>query len=225
MSAQKSAALKVDSTKVVVKQFDATKIDTYKNDKDFIYKVTTQPSLYQKFKEWVSRVLRKIMSWFFDDVEAPVGFILSFLRALPYIIAVVVLYLIINFFLKVSTRNGIVGTTNKKVVKIDDDEELLNSQDLPKLIDLAIKEKDYRLAVRYQYVLLLQQLTAKKIIEWEQQKTNEDYIKEVQKENIHQEFESITRFYDFVWYGNFNINLESYNKGVVVLEKLTAKIQ
>ena len=147
-----------------------------------------------------------------------------FLKALPYIIGVLVLYLIINFFLKVNSRNLISGKTNKEIVQIEDEEALLQSKDLPNLIALAISEENYRLATRYQYVLLLQQLSNKELIVWEQQKTNEDYIKEVKTKNIHTEFEEITRFYDFVWYGNFEINQQEYLKGIESIQQIAQKI-
>ena len=117
------------------------------------------------------------------------------------------------------------GKRNKEIVHIKDEEELLSSKDLPRLIALAIAEENYRLATRYQYVLLLQQLSEKEIIVWEQQKTNEDYIKEVHHKKIHTEFEDITRFYDFVWYGSFEINKEEYVKGIESIAAIERKIK
>jgi hypothetical protein len=169
-------------------------------------------------------VFRKILSWFFDDIEVPFDFLISVLKMLPYIISVIVLYLIVRFFLKVNSRSIISGNTNKEIVHIANEEELLNSKDLPRLIGLAIDEENYRLAIRYQYVLLLQQLSDKEIIVWEPQKTNKDYIKEVQHKKIQVAFEEITRFYDFVWYGNFEINSEEYQKGIQSIQKITHTI-
>ena len=221
ISAQEiSNKVTIDTTLVVKKQFDKTKMDAYKNQKAFNYSEEDTTSWYQQIADWLDRVYRKILSWFFDDIDAPVGFLKTFLTLLPYIIAVIVLYLIINFFLKVNSRSIISGKTNKEIVHIEDDEELLNSKDLPNLISNAIEAENYRLATRYQYVLLLQQLSNKELIIWEQQKTNEDYIKEVKSKNIHTEFEEITRFYDFVWYGNFKINAEEYANGIKNIQKI-----
>lgn len=217
---EKALKITIDTTTVVQKEFDENAIEDYRNNSDFNYEIVDTPSLYEQVTDWFNRVFRRIMSWFFDDVEAPVGFLMSFLTVLPYLIAIFVLYLIVNFFLKINARNIISGKRNKEIVHIEDEEELLNSKDLPKLIALAIKEGNYRLATRYQYVLLLQQLSNKEIIVWEQQKTNEDYIKEVHHKNIHTEFEEITRFYDFVWYGNFEINYEEYLKGIQSIQKI-----
>jgi len=222
---EKSAKILVDSTSIVKKQFDENRINDYKNDASFDYSIdTVSPSLYEQISEWFNRVFKKILSWFFDDIEAPLGFLMSFLNILPYLIAVFVLYLIIKFFLKVDSRNILLGKSNKEIVNVQVDEELLHSKDLPKLIRLALEDKNYRLATRFQYVLLLQQLSNKELIVWEQQKTNEDYCKELQHKNIHIEFDAITRFYDFVWYGNFIINEEEYSKGMKNIQQIESKI-
>ena len=216
----------IDSTVVVQKQFDNENLESYRSDADFNYEILDEgPSLYAQITDWFTRVFRKILSWFFDDVEVPFGFLASLLVILPYIILGIVLYLIVSFFLKVNARNMLSGKRNKEIVHIKDEEELLSSKDLPRLIALAIAEENYRLATRYQYVLLLQQLSEKEIIVWEQQKTNEDYIKEVHHKKIHTEFEDITRFYDFVWYGSFEINKEEYVKGIESIAAIERKIK
>ena len=222
---EKANNIAIDTTVVLQKQFDSTIIENYKNDSAFTYDTTAEgPSLYEQITEWFNRVFRKILSWFFDDIEVPFDFLISVLKMLPYIISVIVLYLIVRFFLKVNSRSIISGNTNKEIVHIANEEELLNSKDLPRLIGLAIDEENYRLAIRYQYVLLLQQLSDKEIIVWEPQKTNKDYIKEVQHKKIQVAFEEITRFYDFVWYGNFEINSEEYQKGIQSIQKITHTI-
>ena len=93
LSAQeKSAEVKIDNTTIVKKQFDTSSIDRYKNDSAFNYDVVDDgPSLYEQVTAWFNRVLRKILSWFFDDIETPMGFLMVFLKALPYIIGVIVL--------------------------------------------------------------------------------------------------------------------------------------
>lgn len=223
---QVSKELIIDSVKIERKQFNERQINSYKNKKAFNYNVEEAgPSLYEQISEWINRVLRKFFSWFFDDVETPVGFFMLFLNTLPYIIAVIVLYLMINFFLKINSKNILNGQTNKNIIQIEDDEELLNSKDLPRLIKLAENDKDYRLATRYQYVLLLQKLSNREYILWEQQKTNEDYIKELALKNIQADFENITRFYDFVWYGNFKVNEQEYQSGILQVTKIEEKIK
>ncbi len=223
---EKGHGVAIDTTAIEQKQFDQSNIESYKNDSTFNYEIVDEgPSLYAQIGDWFNRVFRRVLSWFFDDVDVPFSFLTSFLVILPYIIAAIVLYLIVSFFLNVNARNMLSGKRNKEIVHIKDEEELLSSKDLPRLIALAIAEENYRLATRYQYVLLLQQLSEKEIIVWEQQKTNEDYIKEVHHKKIHTEFEDITRFYDFVWYGNFEINKLEYLKGIESITAIERKIK
>ena len=52
----------------------------------------------------------------------------------------------------------------------------------------------------------MKKLTQNHIISWEQQKTNEDYISEIEAINLKTDFANITRIYDYVWYGEFDID-------------------
>jgi len=134
------------------------------------------------------------------------GILATILRVFPYLIAGIVLFLLIKFFLKVNSNAIISNTSNKAVVSITEDEALIKNKNLSNFIQKAIAQKNYRLAVRYYYLLLLQQLEVKELIIWEQQKTNDDYIHEISETNLKSSFSKVTRLYDFVWYGNFEIN-------------------
>jgi len=71
---------------------------------------------------------------------------------------------------------------------------------------------DYRLAIRYHYLYILQRLELKQYINWEIQKTNHDYEREITNENLRNGFKNLTYLYDFVWYGHFNVDKISFNK-------------
>ncbi len=215
----------IDTLTIVEKKFDVEKINRYKNNKEFNY-VTLQEttSIFDQVKAWFVRSLRKIMSWFFDDIETPVGLLLSLLKVLPYVLLVVLVYLIIKFFLKTNAHTSLHSTKNHGLVHLSNDEVLLQNKDLPHLLASAIEKEKYRLATRYQYILLLKQLSLNEVIVWQQQKTNKEYIKEVYRKNIHIEFEEITRFYEYVWYGNFQIDKYQYEKGMESISKIQEKI-
>ena len=115
-------------------------------------------------------------------------------------------FLLVKFFLKVNSQNIILGQQNSSTIKFTEDEQIIKSKDIQALINEAIKQKNFRLAIRYSYLKSLKALTESDIISWEHQKTNEDYIKEIQKESIKHNFKDITKIYDYVWYGEFNID-------------------
>ena len=80
------------------------------------------------------------------------------------------------------------------------------------------------MAVRFYYLLILQKLTDKELIVWQQEKTNEDFIREVAHLKIASDFTETTRLYDFVWYGNFEINEAEFLKAEPLFHTLIKKI-
>jgi len=131
------------------------------------------------------------------------------------------LFLLIKFFLKVNSNSIVSNASNNPVVSITEDEALIKHKDLLKLIKQAIDQKNYRLAIRFYYLNIIKQLEENELITWEQQKTNEDYIQEISKENIKSSFKDLTRLYDFVWYGNFEIDETKFVKVAANFEATT----
>lgn len=102
---------------------------------------------------------------------------------------------------------------------------MIKEKDLPKLIEQAIDEGNYQLAVRYYYLLLLKNLSDKEFISWQQEKTNEDYIKELaSKQQLHGDFKKLTYLYDYVWYGEFSIDKEKFVQAESKFKNTLAKI-
>ncbi|WP_237275903.1 DUF4129 domain-containing protein [Tenacibaculum ovolyticum] len=215
-----------DEVFIEQRKFDAKKIEAYKQQDDFIYVVEKrEPTILEKAWSWFKRKIKSILSYIFDDIKPAVGFLWSLFRILPYVIAVLVLYFIIKFFLKVNARNIVTGKKAKSIVNLSDEEELIRDRDLPKLIKGAITDGNYKLATRYYYLLLLKKLSEKELISWQQEKTNEDYIKEVSSnKDLHKEFKEVTHLYDYVWYGEFLIDKEKFLQAEVSFKKMIAKI-
>lgn len=219
-------SVKVDSCNVVQKKFDAKALNKYKSDKDFDYSennIVKDPTLIERLFNWLSRQLLRFLEWIFG-VKYAKGIFGNILMVTPYIIVGVLMFLLIKFFLKVNSNSIISSASNKSVVAITEDEELIRSKDLLKLIQQAIDQKNYRLAIRFYYLNTIKQLEDKELISWEQQKTNEDYIKEISKESIKLAFIDLTRLYDFVWYGNFEINENKFERVITTFKAITSLI-
>ena len=215
-----------DDSFIEQKKFDSKKIEKYKAQDEFIYIVEKrEPTIIEKAWNWFKRTIKKVLSYIFDDITPSVGFLRVVLKALPYVIAGLVLYFIIKFFLKVNARNIIDGKKNKPIVHLSEEEELIKDKDLPKLIQEAISEGNYQLAVRYYYLLLLKKLSDKEFISWQQEKTNEDYIKELSsKKQLYTDFKKLTYLYDYVWYGEFSIDEEKFIQAESNFKNTLAKI-
>ena len=74
------------------------------------------------------------------------------------------------------------------------------------LLRNAIRNGNYRLAVRYLYLQVLDKLAERKIIEISSNKTNYEYVNEMRKHKFANEFASLTLKYEYVWYGEYPVD-------------------
>lgn len=79
-----------------------------------------------------------------------------------------------------------------------------------KEIDKAAMQGNYRLAVRLMYLRLLKSMSEKNIIQYKQDKTNLDYLMQLHSTKYYNNFFSITRNYEYSWYGKFEVSEEAY---------------
>ncbi|WP_298367135.1 DUF4129 domain-containing protein [uncultured Lutibacter sp.] len=216
-----SLMVKNDKSTIVQKKFDLKKLNEYKLDKDFDYleeKIEREPTFLERVFNWLVRQFMGFLEWIFGMKYAK-GVFAGILKSIPYIIVGLLLFFILKFFLKVNSNSIVSNSANEAIVTITEDEALIKRSDLLKLISQAIEQKNFRLAIRYYYLNILRQLENKQLIAWEQQKTNEDYIKEISKPTIGTSFKKLTRLYDFVWYGNFEISEIEFSKVVADFQK------
>lgn len=73
-------------------------------------------------------------------------------------------------------------------------------------LEKAIRLKNFRLALRIMYLETLKKLTDKNIINWQPEKTNWDYVREINNPQLKKPFTEITNAYDYAWYGEFSID-------------------
>jgi hypothetical protein len=77
-------------------------------------------------------------------------------------------------------------------------------------IDKAISAGNYRLAVRLMFLRVLKNLSDKNIIQYRQDRTNFDYLMQMDATKYYQDFFRITREYEYCWYGRFDIEPEKF---------------
>ena len=89
-------------------------------------------------------------------------------------------------------------------------------------INRALQNGNYRLATRLMYLQLLKNLAERNIIQYKPDRTNFDYLMQLYKTPHYKEFFSLTRSYEYAWYGKFdpgkdgfasiNNDFESFNR-------------
>lgn len=181
-------------------------LSKYKKNEAFNYvEAVKQESLLNRFVAWLKSYLIRFFEAIFG-LEKATGIVKFILSVLPYLLLALLVYLLVKFFLKVNSKQLISGAPNPATLTFSDDEAIINNQDIVALINKAISKQNYRLAIRYHYLLALKQLTQKNYIKWQQEKTNEDYLTELNNTELQAPFRAITKIYDYVWYGEFNID-------------------
>jgi len=201
-----SSEVYIDNTTLEVQTIEESNLETYRGDSDFNYtEEKVDENALDRFFSWLQNGLRQILESIFGSGN--VGGILYFIfNILPYVILALLIFLLIRFFLRVNSRNALANKQNSAIVSFTEEEQIIKHEDINALIQKAIEQKQYRLAIRYYYLLTLKTLSENNLISWEQQKTNNDYIDEIKQSTLKSGFEKLTHIYDYVWYGEFNID-------------------
>jgi len=221
---QDSLTVKFDDTPLHVQQITENDLETYKNDDAFNYiETVANDSIFQNIKRWLKNILQSIFEAIFG-VGNVSGILYFIFNIVPYIILAILLFFLVKFFLKVNSRSIISGKQKLATVKFTEDEHIIKNEDINALISDAVAQQNFRLAIRYYYLLSLKSLTDKELIVWQQQKTNTDYISEIGTVTLKTDFKAITKIYDYVWYGEFEIDEIKFESLKAAFHKLDKTI-
>lgn len=164
------------------------------NDKGFYYK---------RYMDSLLRATGK------KDIKPPRritfdGFFSSLFTLILWIGAIVLFsFLIFKLFLS----NSPLFSRNRKNISVDIDTATdTETNDPDANLRNAIRNGNYRLAVRYLYLQTLMQLYERKFIDISSNKTNYEYVNEVRKQKFANEFASLTLQYEYVWYGEYSLD-------------------
>lgn len=175
-------------------------------------------SFWERLIGWIERLFKKILSPF-DNID----------RELLYdVLAIIGIALVIFIIYKLIISRSRYRTSFKE----DDDEgdELrmveknLEEISLDEYLRNAEKEKNYNLAVRYQFLKILQKMAWKKHIKWDYRKTNADFIAEVQNKPFSTEFAEVCKQFEYAWFGDFEITESLYQDLVQVFENFSKQL-
>lgn len=164
-----------------------------------------------------ANLLSRAIRWFLNLISNTFGFDISpqTLVILEYVIYVLMgilaIYLLVRMFIN-EQFNAIFTKKAKSIIDLDLSEQHIESIDLDALMNDALKNNDFRLAVRYQFLKILKLLSQKNIIEWHFDKTNTDYEREIEQNQLQQEFKKVTYLYENIWYGEQPIDASGYQK-------------
>jgi hypothetical protein len=187
---------------------------------DYIYEYS--PNFWDNFKNWIISVLE---SWF-NTSEKSANNIFENLETTFYILVIsLVIYLIVKMLLNKEGRWIFGKKKSSKGIIYADVETNIIEINFEELIENAIENENFRLAIRYSYLWILKQLDEKSIIEYNSEKTNVDYQYEVENSAFSEKFKTASYYYNYVWYGEFFIDKEAYSKAAELYKNFLNQIE
>ena len=212
-------------------KIDSSSVLTSRSIEEDLSKKYTGDEFNYTFKTGESQnILARFINWIGQGLYNVFGITLSpqLLQVIEYFIYFLLVILAIYLIVKVLINESFNSIFQKKAKTINDinlTEEHIEGIDINNLLDSALKDKDYRLAIRYQFLLTLQKLSKNDIIEWHFDKTNSDYLTEIKQPQLQNGFKKITYLYDYIWYGEQTIDDIKYSKSILDFESINKLIK
>lgn len=204
-----SDSLVTDNSPIEKRHFEEL-TDKYSGN-DYIYERTVEQSgWWTRFKQWLSDLFQKLFNLSGDGQAS------SFTEVALKIFYVVVFLLVVYFiFRAIINKEGtwVFGKSSEKnIVPVTDIENNIHVADFKSLIEIAESENNYRLAIRYYYLWLLRSLTNAQLIDYDVEKTDSDYLYELQSKTNRDQFSYTSYLYNYIWYGEFDVNTQQFDK-------------
>lgn len=86
----------------------------------------------------------------------------------------------------------------------------ISKTELELMLEKALVNEDYRLAVRIYFIFILKDLSEKKWIVWKKEKTNYSYSMEMRGKKEYELFNESVSLFELVWYGDYKISQTDY---------------
>ncbi len=191
------------SSALIVRVPDTASIENFASDPDFQYQGV--PENPDSFKDrFISQVIR-FLNLIFGN---PVGNFI--LRLFLYTTIAFLVLVLINQVIGGNLINVFNKKKSNSSFSLAIREEEFQTLDLNALLNEAVKKSDYPTATRYLYLITLRMLDEHKLIIWGMEKTNIDYEREFSGHKGSTTFNSLTSYYEFVEYGDFEIDKAGY---------------
>lgn len=198
---QKIHLIKNDSSKVSIRNFDQQKIKNYHGQEAFKYNDDAPAeNLWDKFWKWFWNLIASLLK------NGTTG---SFIK---YAVIIIVAALVIFAVIKTAGLDLriLLGRPRPTQIPFSESQDNIHEIDFNEQIQQAINNGNYRLAVRLCYLSSLKKLSDQSLISWQPEKTNQTYIREIEDASIKNQFSTLTRQFEYIWYGEFFIDKDSF---------------
>lgn len=196
-------SIQLDTKKLEQRTFASNLKQKYKSE-EFIYSMSKpRESAWDKIKRKLSEFLSDMFNS--NDVSKFNQYTEWFLQAIAVGILGLVLYWFFKFLM--GKEGGFFFSKKNKTLNPEEQtiKENIHQINFEQLIATYETEHNYRYAVRYQFLHLLKIFTDKHLIEWDPDKTNVDYMREIEGSLAQRPFQRLSKIFEYVWYGEFEM--------------------
>ncbi len=184
------------------RHFDAETLNDFRNNSDYLYDRTPPSSttMWDDFLRWLSDISQ---DWLPNSKA-----INSVFDILQYLLVILLLFVLLSVIFKLNFSHLFFkrSAKSRKRMRYEVLDENIHALNFSALIADAVAQTRYRKAIRLYYLQALKQLTDRKLIDWQINKTNHEYLNELRSTNLHQAFDRLTFIFDYTWYGNFSLS-------------------
>jgi hypothetical protein len=125
------------------------------------------------------------------------------------------------------SNNALFASRSKKIEQATSEEDLpedITTVGFDQLVQKAKADGNYRLAIRWLFLQLLKDMNAKDLLQYSKDKTNMDYLMEIKETRHRTAFSKAAFYFDYAWFGHFEVNEDQYNQVESEIRSLTQTI-
>lgn len=188
-------------------------IASYKKEYRFNYQLEDNPMVNLK-EQLIGQILYFLLSF----VSTPFGFAFLLL---------IVSALFIWWLVRIGViEESVFKRRHRGKVAFSDtfDPDEASVYDFDSQIAKSIQQKEYRQAVRLYFIKNLKALSDKELIVWDINKTNNNYIYEIQDKELRANYAKSSLVFDYIWYGEFEVDESDFNSIRQQYESFYAKV-
>ncbi|PJJ47991.1 uncharacterized protein DUF4129 [Hymenobacter chitinivorans DSM 11115] len=142
---------------------------------------------------------RRVLHWLDGVLSTPSGKVVWEYGI--YALLVIALVFVVLKLMQVDLTRAFGRAPRTMPLPYDTATEDIHGLDFDALLTEAEAAGNYRLAVRLGYLYVLKQLTDQGLIQWQPDKTNHDYLRELTASQLRPAFRELTQQFEYVWYG------------------------
>ncbi|HEX5168046.1 MAG TPA: DUF4129 domain-containing protein [Cyclobacteriaceae bacterium] len=210
-------SIETDQGKIIIRKFDTDKVGEFRDDPDFQYKAIKREGL-----TWWDRLKIAILEFIARLFYLATSTILG--RIIFYTLCAVLIIFFIIRFLNIDIKETFYRTAKSGSPKLSHEEENIHEISFEERINEAYRRKNLRECVRLTFLHALKKLADKQAIAWRPGKTNDEYWRELNHHPARQPWQELRLYFDYTWYGHFDVDENIYSEIQTVFEDFNRKV-